>query len=58
MRKVAKMNMIRSVMKFEKYVKYFEACVNPDTKPLLVNESIIYNIDPAFDPSISLMSTS
>ena len=50
--------MIRSVMKFEKYVKYFEAWVTPETKPLFVNESTICNMPPAFDPNISLMSTS
>ena len=57
-RNVAKMNMTRSVMKFETYVKYFEAYENPETNPLFVNESTICKIPPAFEPSISLMSTS
>ena len=52
------MNIIKSVIKLEKYVKYFEACENPETKPLFVNESTIYNMPPAFDPNISLISTS
>ena len=52
------MNIIKSVMKFEKYVKYFEAEVTLETIPLFVNESNICNMPPAFDPNISLMSTS